>query len=466
MSQSPNILLFLTDDHASWAVGCYGNPIVKTPNMDHLAATGAHMKHAFTPSPVCSPARASLFTGRIPSQHGIHDWLEENSEIGRSHPVLTGQTTLAELLKTGGYQTGYFGKWHCGRSAEPQPGFDRWFSFASQMPIKGEFIFSDQGRPVTHFGHQTTGITDAAVEYVRHCDKTRPFFMTVGYTNTHAVQRHQPERIVRTYRGNSFSELSTDPVSPAQGHAQYRWGDIPAEQSAERRAHYYAAATFIDEQIGRLVDELDNLDALDNTLIIYASDHGYLAGQHGLWEKGNATIPQNFLEECIHVPCLLSWPDGLPSGVKISAPVDHCDLFWTMLDAAGVTVRDEVREQIHSPGRSYLPMIREGGDSSWRDAFFGEYGNARCIRTATHKLIRRYPGPNGHFPDEFYDLVADPRERRNAMEDAALQPVIQALSARLDAYFNQYENPAKSGTAIAEQYACSDGHEPWNAEPK
>ena len=122
MAKQPNILVFLTDDHAQWAAHCYGAAEIRSPNLDRLAATGVRMTRAFTPSPVCSPARACCFTGRFPSQHGIHDWLDESGTDSSLN--LSGQTTIAELLKQAGYETSLVGKWHCGSSRRPQAGFD------------------------------------------------------------------------------------------------------------------------------------------------------------------------------------------------------------------------------------------------------------------------------------------------------------------------------------------------------
>ena len=117
MGNRPNILFFLTDDHGQWASRCYGNRELFTPSMDHLAATGVRMLNAFTPCPVCSPARACAFTGRLPSQHGIHDWLQE-WDVAREHPGLAGQITLPQLLRRAGYQTALTGKWHMGSRPE------------------------------------------------------------------------------------------------------------------------------------------------------------------------------------------------------------------------------------------------------------------------------------------------------------------------------------------------------------
>lgn len=445
----PNILIYQTDDHGQWAAGCYGNTELRTPNMDRLAATGVKMTRAYTPCPVCSPARASFFTGRIPSQHGIHDHL-----TNKEHPGLQGQTLISELLQAVGYQCALVGKWHQGKPHEKQPGFEYWFcSTGAGRPGStggghhGPQRFWNQGEILEGYGYQAPLLTDHAIDFVRSRDKNRPFFLYVGYTETHSPFTGHPQRLVDHYRGCSFRDIPNE--QPAEHHAFVRRGIPQPEKHREDLAQYYAAVTEMDEQIGRMLDELEGAGELENTLIIYTCDHGHMNGHHGLYNKGNSTVPQNFLEESIKVPCLFSWKNGLPAGRVLDAMVDHCDLFNTLLDIAGATPDQQMQRQINSPGRSYLPLLKGEPDAAWRDHLFCEYGNARMIRTPTHKLIRRYPGPNGHFPDEFYDLIVDPRERHNRIDDPIHKPLISDLSSRLERHFDQYEIPDRSGRDIA-----------------
>ena len=462
-SNRPNILVVLTDDHGRWATGCYGNPVVQTPTMDWLARTGARLDRAFTPSPVCSPARASFFTGQMPSTHGIHDWLQEWAPVGKQHPGLRGQTTLATRLHEAGYRTGLLGKWHCGHSRDPQPGFDRWFSYAdSQFPHRGPIAFSDDGRRVEHDGYQSEHITREAVRFLsEHLGGDRPTFTVVGYVNTHSPYRDHPERLANRYRGHDFAEVPPEPVDLPQGKAVIPWVGT-AEERREKLAQYYAAVTCIDEHVARLVDAVDAAGQLDNTLIVYTADHGNMNGQHGLDSKGNATIPQNFLEESIRIPCLLRWPGAVAAGTASDAFVDLCDLHATLLDAAGA-------DPAPGPGQSLLPLLgaadtQDPGDAAAtaRDAYFGEYGNARCIRTDRYKLIERYPGPNGHWEDELYDLHDDPRETRSLAASAAHADLKRDLSQRLTAFFDEYADDERTGLHVGRLPDCNDGYEPWS----
>lgn len=461
-TKQPNILVFFTDDHGQWAAGCYGNSELHTPTMNYIAETGARMDQAYTPCPVCSPARASFWTGRIPSMHGVHDYIQEPGS-GSSHPGIIGQPNLAQHLQSAGYQTGLTGKWHCQAPWEVQPGFDFWFSMTCGTNARfAEQTFNDNGTEVKQFGHQAPMITDAALRYIQQRDAEKPMFLFVGYTDTHSPHAMSPERLVSRYRHCSFRDVPEEQFISAHGSPKAPKPD-DADQHREYLAQYYAAVTMIDEQMGRIIDELDSLGELDNTLIIYTSDHGHMNGHHGLYYKGNSTTPQNLLDESVRVPCLLRWPEYINAGQSTDMFVDHCDTYATVLDAAGVTLDDNLKQSINSPGRSYLPALC-GKQSNWRDEQYCEYGNARMIRTKTHKLIRRYPGPNGTWPDEFYDLVNDPREQTNSFDQPANAQLIEQMTAKLDQYFGRYEDPNKSGRDIARQPICNPV-EPWVRDP-
>ncbi|HZT42191.1 MAG TPA: sulfatase-like hydrolase/transferase [Chthonomonadaceae bacterium] len=454
-----NILVFMTDDHGQWASGCYGNQEVQTPNMDFLAETGARMTNAFTPSPVCSPARACFFTGRLPSQHGIHDWIKEEN---RTLPWIEHEKPLPAVLQEGGYHTGLVGKWHCGRSDLPHAGFAYTFSHAThQFPHCGEFRFLENGQTVAFRGQQAAKVTSKAQQFLRERDRSRPFFLFVGYVDTHAPFERHPERLARRYRKASFVDIPQETY-----HGPGRIVFSLSQDEMKRReelAQYYAAVTYIDEQIGILLDELEGTDDLDDTLVVYTSDHGHMNGHHGLSTKGNATVPQNFLEESIRVPCLLRWPGPIQAQRSHDLFVDHCDLFQTLLDAAGCRETEEAAKRRHSPGRSYLPPLTGAAmETPWRAEQCCEYGNARMIRTDRYKLIVRYPPHSERFSDELYDLQEDPRENVNAIADSNRAEIVEELRARLESFFDRYEEPERSGRDILAR-PIHNPNEPWRA---
>ncbi|HXE14927.1 MAG TPA: sulfatase-like hydrolase/transferase [Bryobacteraceae bacterium] len=464
-SAKPNILVFLTDDHGQWLQQAYGNSEVRTPNMTRIARNGVRMTNAFTTSPVCSPARASFFTGRMPSQHGIHDWIEETKQA-YAYPWLKGQTLISQLLKESGYHTGLVGKWHCGEERYPHPGFDSWFSYwVSQYPHSGRQNFSDNGKHITADGFQSPFLTEQAIRFLKNhyagkdtADK--PFFLFVGYTDTHSPHEQMPDDLVAGYAEATFRDIPREPFPSVHGRALIPVSNDP-EKERRKREEYYAAASSIDTEVGKALDALESLGQMDNTIVIYTGDHGLNAGHHGMWEKGNATIPQNFFEESIRVPCSIAWRNGgIPQGLESDLPVNHCDLFATLLEAAGATPHRDAAERINSPGRSYLPHLLGKSTEPWRDDVVCEYGNARMMRHDGYKLILRYPYGGVEFANEFYDLRADPRETTNLYEKPEYKKAIQQMTARTDGFFAKYRDPAHDGLRLQDQPLATPAS-PW-----
>jgi arylsulfatase A-like enzyme len=471
----PNILVFLTDDHGQWAQRAYGNSELITPNLDRLAASGTRMMQAFTTCPVCSPARASFFTGRMPSQHGVHDWLMDKwineSRAGWEHPWLEGQTLLPELLKNAGYHTAMVGKWHCGVSRVPPRGFDRWFShWVDQYPHRGEQRFSDDGKLVVEEGQQSPMLTRRCVEFLKnHAQKEgaqgKPFFLCVGYVDTHTPHKDAQESLVERYQSATFRDISDEQFVDIHDQA----GSTPKknpEQDRLKRVQYYAAVSSIDQEIGKLLEVLKASGQLENTLVVYTSDHGYNCGHHGIWGKGNGTVPQNFLEESTLVPCTVSWPaGGIREGAVCKDLVNHCDTWATLLDAAGAKPAGSLAREINSPGVSYLRQLRGQRAPDWRRMLVAEYGNARMARTERFKLVKRYAFGGAGFGDEFYDLEKDPRERLNRHDDDACRQHAKTLTAALDQFFARYTVTGNSGLELASQHICNEGS-PWTKTTK
>lgn len=440
MTQQPNILVVMSDDHGPWASGVTGCAAARTPGMDWLAATGCRFTHAATPSPVCSPARACFFTGLIPSAHGIHDWIEERESWDTDW--LAGCPMLPEQLQAAGYETALVGKWHCGRSHTPQRGFDEWFSYAQahQFPHFGAQSFVTKSGVVSGHGRQSRFLLDRARGWLRARRADRPFFLFYGPVDTHSPFAGHAAPLVEAMRR---ADLSGIPYEPERYPPERRVLAFP-ETAGERREHlaqYLAAVASIDEQLRALIDTLAELGQLDDTLVLYTSDHGHMDGHHGLVGKGNGSIPQNFHDEAIHVPSFARWPAGIPAGRVIDAPIDHCDWFATLLELGHAPTGNAGD---CSPGRSLAPLW-EGSTAGWRTEQVCEYGNARMIRTDEYKLIVRSPGGGRHYPDEFYDLRADPRETENRIGVDRYAGEIAGLRGRLDAHFQRGTRPGKSG---------------------
>ena len=444
-SDHKNIILVMNDDLAEWALGCYGNSEIHTPTLDYLAKTGVQMTHAFTPTPVCSPARACCLTGRLASQHGIHDYLVASEPKIHRHPWLDNEITLAQLLSDHGYQTAHCGKWHLGNDAQPQAGFDYWFSGVGDYPVEhgGDHRFSVNGDIQTLAGHRTPVITDRAIQFLDQRNTEQPFFMHVGYFGTHNPWRGHPERLVAQYRNNNFEGLLDQPAYPFG--RQNLESTLPTRlDPRESLAQYFASVSHIDESMGRLMDHLEALNLRENTLFIFTSDHGLCCGHHGLWGKGNATLPLNMLEESIRIPMIFNQPDRLFGYQKRSEFVDHLDLFQTIADYAGIP--DDLPTDRNYPGRSFLPLLDNSASiPDWRQAQFGEYGNVRMIRTRQYKLVRRY---DDNASCELFDLQADPNEMINHFDDAEYQSLVRLLTSEMESHFEQFQDSVKSGLNV------------------
>ncbi|HUX22546.1 MAG TPA: sulfatase-like hydrolase/transferase [Spirochaetia bacterium] len=452
----PNILLFLTDDHAGWSMHCAGNRELVTPNLDYLADTGVRFTNAYTPSPVCSPARASLWTGTYPSWHGVHDHLND-----AGHPGIGSRPTLADALSRSGYLTAQIGKWHCHTSEDnrKRSGFDYWFShYAGTRSRFGEQPFWEDDQRVDYHGYQAPVFTEKTLEFLgRAAAADRPFFCTVGYTDTHRPFKDAPPRILERYRHASFDDVPDETLPKCHGKLIMRLRKSE-EDGLRRLRQYYAAVTMIDEQVGRILDRLVSLGLDDETLVIYTADHGQCVGHHELECKGNSTLPQSFFDESLGVPLIARWPGRFAAGTTSDAFVNHTDTYATLLEVAGSRSLDEAPR----PGSSWISVAR-GAEAPQRDSIICEYGNARMIRTPEYKLVRRYPGPNGRFPDELYDRTADPRETQNIIGDPGVQSVLPRLDAELAAFFARYGRPESDGERVGELPLHND-KEPWRID--
>ncbi len=436
MSNPRNILLFVTDDHGHWALGSSGNSEIASPTLDHLAARGTVMENAFTPTPVCSPARACLLTGKTSSQHGVHDYLDNQPEYFR-RDWLKDEVTLAERLQQAGYMTGLVGKWHLGNDDKPQRGFDKWNALAGDYPIDatGPARYCIDGRLEAIAGSKASVITDQAIDFIRRRDRSRPFFLVVGHVQTHSPWAEQPERLVDRYQHCSFRDVPLSETYPF-GIQNLESRDLVDRTRSELAlANYYAAVTAIDEGVGRLLDTLHSESIAQDTLIVYTSDHGLNCGHHGIWGKGNGTLPLNMVEETIRVPLILMGPDV--AAQRRTEFADHLDLFQTLLDYS----RSPLPETGNYAGRSYLPLLQGHQMPGWRDEQFCEFGDVQMIRTQRFKLVR-------YITDgivRLFDLQADPREMRDVIDEPGLANVRQELEQRLNQYYQVYSFPGKSG---------------------
>jgi arylsulfatase A-like enzyme len=458
MKAPPNILLFLTDDHAPWTLPAYGNRALagRLPNLDRLAREGARFDDAITPNPVSSPARACIHTGLTPSQTGIHDWLyQADPEIDNRQWLPPDIKPLASLLRTAGYRTLLSGKYHLGQSSHTPTGFDQSIALrGTQGHHNGEHHFTRHDRPWTTTGNKTRIITDNALALLDDAiPAARPFFLNIGYIATHSpyvTAAHDPATVAIA---RQLSQDEFPPWVPApRAKMNEGTGDLPPSPPTpatlrDLRTGYYAAVLEIDHAIGRVLEKLESTGQLQNTLVIYVSDHGCSLGQHGIVGKGNATRPLNMYETSIRVPLLMRGP-GVKPGHVATRTVDHYDLFRALCEYARVPTSGLRLPPGYGrrPGRSLAPLARGETPANWPQTRYGEYGDLRMIRTAPdgYKYIRRHD----HVPDELYDLATDPGETRNLASDTARASLRGRLSARLANWYSRHQHPARSGLLV------------------
>ena len=427
----PNVVFVLTDDQGPWALGCAGNPEIRTPNLDKLAKTGTRFDNFFCTSPVCSPARASLMTGRIPSQHGVHDWISQRNMPPRPAQYLEGQTCYSDVLAANGYTCGFCGKWHLGDSLTPQHGFSHWFCLPTGYSFYNDVDVIRDGEVVGSEGYLTDVITDDALAFIDG-HKNEMFYLSVNYNAPHAPWDGHPQDIVDSYGDCPFKSCPQERRHP--------WATSMADHLGNRESlrGYFAAVTAMDLNVGRILDKLDTLGIRENTLVIFMSDNGYSCGHHGFWGKGNGTLPTNMYENSVKVPAIFSHPARIPAGRVASAMVSQYDFMPTLLEYLCLPAVDD--ESL--PGGSFLPVLL-GEKEQARDevVVYDEYGPVRMIRTQEWKYIHRYP----RGPHELYDLVNDPGERKNLVEDESQRGLVAEMRKRLSGWFERYVTPHRDG---------------------
>ena len=433
----PNVIVILTDDQGFGELGATGNPVIRTPHIDRLAAQSVSLVNFHT-MPVCSPTRACLTTGRYNYRTGVTDTF-----LGRSlmHPD---ETTLAEMLAAGGYRTGIFGKWHLGDNY-PMRAMDRGFQESLVLNGGGLAQPGDPPDPADERGayfnatlrhngawEKTQGyvsdvITEAAIQFIQQ-RSGQPFFVYLPFNCPHSP--HQvPDKYRAHYQGQDFGRSGF----PNAGHP------MAAKQDPDVLARVYGMIENIDDNVGRLLAKLDELKLADNTIVVLFSDngcqqhHGYNAGFRG-W-KGTP------FEGGIHQFCFLRWPAQLAAGRKVDRIAAVIDLAPTLLDLCGVPKPQRVKFD----GLSLAPLLR-GQPVAWADRtlFFQwhrgdapERFRAFAARSQDWKLVQPLGGAekwDGKTNFQLYDMAQDPLELHDL---AAQQPErVAQLKAQYEAWFD------------------------------
>jgi arylsulfatase A-like enzyme len=425
----PNVVLIVSDDHRYDWMNHQGPAFMETPNLDQLSREGWSFPNAFCVAGVCSPARAALFTGKYMHQASAPDIVWQNNSFLYLHEM------FPQTLHKQGYRTGYVGKFHLGNEELPTPGFDLWASF----PFVGEFF--DQtiwvnGEPVKTEGFTDDMISKLAVQTLEEWSGSdQPFLLVVGLKAPH-IPFVYPDRMNRRYEDVVFPEPETYDLDYSESkpalsqnlinaktwpHAIARYGSFQ-----EWVRSYTRLATTIDESVGQIMQAVEKSGIADNTIFIYTSDHGYSLGELSLCEKHYA------YEQVMRVPLIVRFPGHKNPGNPPSDMVTHMDIAPTLMDYCSGSIPDEME------GKSWRSLIEDGKSDSKpfrEEVFFDFWHNERdilppqqAVRTERYKYIHYEYQPY----EELYDLVNDPIEKYNLIDDKQYRSIKNDLSKRLN----------------------------------
>lgn len=446
----PNLVFILTDNQGAWSLGCYGNPDIRTPNIDRLAAEGMRFTRALSSNPVCSPTRATFLTGLIPSQHGLHSFLDQKYLMGpEAYNTLREFTSLGEVLRDAGYVCGLSGKWHLGDCLRPAEGFSFWVT----KPDGGTREFYDQdviedGRVRKEAGYTTELWTRKGIQFIEQ-NRERPFFLFLAYNGPYSLGslmlNRARNRHAEYYRGKTFTSFPVDAMHPWQFANQ---GFHNRQLAMERVA---AETSGVDDGVGEIMATLRRLRLEEDTLVVYAADQGWMGGQNGMWGMGDHFRPIGAHELMMQIPLIFRQPGRVAAGRTDERIVSNYDFMPTVLAYLGLAER--MPRVPASPGRDFSPALRGGGPAAWENVMFYEMETTRAVRTDEWKYVARYPDG----PYELYDVRKDPRERFNLYGQPGMEARQAALARQLDAFFARYADPQydvwKGGRSKAKRLA-------------
>ncbi len=424
----PNIIFVVADDMGPWTLSINNDPNTFTPELDKIGRSGAVFNNCFASSAVCSPARASLMTGRYASETGVTDFIPEGDSTG----VDLSLKFFPEIFQDAGYSTVMVGKWHLGENSSEylptQRGYDRFTGFphgglrsmSPRIQVEGKW-------EVAEGAYTPDLLVGYAMSYIKEFNplKTKkPLLMSLHFWAPHA-NTDFPKGMEPTYKGRSWLPMkdvdlkrweNSDIVLPEPNFPNL---DVPLTVRMARE--YYSSVHSLDRNMGRLMELLEELNLVDNTIVIFTSDHGYNLGHNGLWHKGNGrwltkngqdpsgvygNARPNLYDNSIRVPCIIRWPGVIDENTRIDETVSFPDFFPTLLDMARL---NKTIDNVIYRGESFLPLLGEE-NIEWNNDLYAEYIDLRTYRTREWKVVMDFSGNKLH---EFYDLKNDPKEHNN-----------------------------------------------------
>jgi arylsulfatase A-like enzyme len=425
--RQPNVVFILTDDQRWDCLSCAGHPYLKTPSMDRIGNEGVRFANAFVTDSLCSPSRASFLSGVYAHTLGVRNNFTEYPE---SFP------NYMSALKQAGYATAYAGKWHMGENNDGRRmGFDYWASHKGQGQYYGT-EWNINGTRQKLDGYYTHIVTDLAVNWLKTAKK--PFAIEIGHKAPHGIWVPEP-KYAHAFDSMPVDKPATATLPPGtpewvkQRIKTWHGIDGPLYETNDYgvfRRSYLATLLSVDDGVGQVLDTLKALGELDNTVIVYAGDNGFLLGEHASIDKRTAW------EESIRIPFLIRYPEMIRTPHVVNEMVLNMDLAPTLVEVAGGTFPSV-------PGKSLVPLLEGDHPGDWRKSFLYEYNfekefpytpNVRAVRTDEWKYIH-YPN-GGSNPDtekaELYNVKADPIEAKNLIEDPASQGKLTELRTELE----------------------------------
>ena len=443
ITTQPNILTIMTDQHSPHFLGSYGNPLVRTPNLDRLASTGMLFTDTYCAAPLCVPSRMSFMTTRTPSGNRVWD---------NHHILSSGIPTWAHALGAAGYETALVGRMHfvgsdhrhgferrpIGEYSAFHPGAgkqggDQWTKFPGSTSGQSRVGVEIAGKGATSYQWFDEQVTAAACDYLaERAEKTddRPFAAVVGYVLPHCPFV-APKGLFNYY----YDRVPIPVVEEGQPETVRRYRDLrgilapplPAERVRVALAAYYALCEYSDMLIGQVLDTLDQHGLTENTMVIYASDHGEMAGEHGCWWKSC------YYEGSAGVPLIVRQPGVVPEGTVSDAVCNLMDLGPTMIDVAGgVQLPD-------TDGHSLVPVLMQDATHPWLDETYSELVDFKCgdSNPLPSRMIRsgkwkywEYRDP-ANLPPALFDMENDPDEVNDLGQDPAYTKMRTELSEKL-----------------------------------
>lgn len=497
-AERPNILFIFTDDHASHALSCYGSKINETPHLDRIAKEGMLFQNCFCTNSICGPSRAVIQTGKYSHKNGFRT--NGDKFDGK-------QQTFPKLLQQAGYQTAVIGKWHLGEHMAPQ-GYNYSDVLIGQGPYYNPQMLRDadgsgKQERIKRTGYTTDIITDLALDWLKEGrDQSKPFLLMYQHKAPHrewapgpdhlhmydAVTIPEPDNLFDDYhtRGRAAHEqdmtiartmtprdlklvpppylnaeqlevwnAAYEPKNKEFRKAELEGADLVRWKYQRYIKDYLRCIASVDDNVGRVLDWLDESGLADNTVVIYSSDQGFYLGDHGWFDK------RFMYEESYRQPLMIRWPGVTKPGTANHDLVSNVDFAETFLELAGVEVPSDMQ------GRSLVPLLKGQTPDDWRKSHYYHYYEFENDRKTAHMVRRHYGVRNDrykliHFYNidewELYDLVSDPREMRNIYGEEQYAGIVKELKEEITRLQTELEVPDDRGSV--ESYPPSLGGNP------